>query len=286
MTVASEVDQSTQGPPTGLEIDGLTVRYGTSRSIWPFPTKPGFLAVDDVSLQIPAGRTLGLVGGSGCGKSTIAKVVAGLLNPTAGSVRLNGHILPEKRSKADARQVQMVFQDPSSALNPVHTVRQTLSELLRAHRMVNSQAAADTRILELLELVGLSPRVLDAKPRRLSGGQRQRVGIARALAVEPQLLIADEAVSALDVSVQAAVLNTLQRLKRELGLTMMFISHDLAVTRYVSDEIAVMQSGRIVERGTPEAVLFNPQHSYTQALVAASPRHSEIAALTTEGTTR
>lgn len=269
----------------GLNVDRLVVRYGGSSGWLPRPqTRPGFLAVDDVSLTIPAGSTLGLVGGSGCGKSTLAKVIAGLHQPTSGEVRLDGRPLPERRSKADARLVQMVFQDPSSALNPRLTVRQTLAELLRTHGLTRG-AATEARISDLLELVGLSQRVLDVRPRRLSGGQRQRVGIARALAVEPRLLIADEAVSALDVSVQAAVLNTLQRLKQDLGLTMLFISHDLAVTRYVSDVVAVMQAGRIVERGTPEAVLSNPQHPYTRSLVAASPRHDDIASLSSEGVT-
>jgi ABC-type glutathione transport system ATPase component len=271
------------GDTTRLSIDDLVVRYGGPDGWWRgLSRKPGFLAVDEVSLRIPAGQTLGLVGGSGCGKSTIAKVIAGLQKPTSGVVQLDDRVLPERRSKADARLVQMVFQDPSSALNPRLTVRQTLTELLRTHGLATGTATA-RRIAELLELVGLSQRVLDVRPRRLSGGQRQRVGIARALAVEPSVLIADEAVSALDVSVQAAVLNTLQRLKRDLGLTMLFISHDLAVTRYISDSVAVMQAGRIVERGTPEVVLSNPQHPYTRALVAASPRHDQIASLSNEG---
>lgn len=270
------------GDAQGLEVDQLVVRYG-GRGRFRRSSSSGFVAVNDVSLTIPAGQTLGLVGGSGCGKSTIAKVIAGLQKPTRGTVSLSGRTLPQRRSRTDARLVQMVFQDPSSALNPRLTTRQILSELLRTHGLATGKAV-DVRIGELLELVGLSQRVLDARPRRLSGGQRQRVGIARALALEPQLLIADEAVSALDVSVQAAVLNTLQRLKRDLGLTMLFISHDLAVTRYVSDSVAVMQTGRIVERGAPEVVLSSPQHPYTQALVAASPRHGLIASLSTKGT--
>jgi ABC-type glutathione transport system ATPase component len=225
-----------------------------------------------VSLEIPTGSTLGLVGASGCGKSTIARVIAGLAKPSAGSIYLDGVELTVPRTRAQARRVQMVFQDPSSALNPSMSIWRTMRELLHTHELVSSDAAARARSEELLDMVELPVSVLNNRPRQLSGGQRQRVGIARALALEPDLLIADEAVSALDVSVQASVLNTLRTLKAELSLTMLFISHDLAVTRYVSDEIAVMHRGRLVEEGDPDTVMRQPTHEYTKELVAASPR--------------
>ncbi|WP_030455792.1 ABC transporter ATP-binding protein [Herbidospora cretacea] len=250
-------------PAPLLQVDDVVVDYSRRR---------GSPAVDHVSLDIPRGRTLGLVGQSGCGKSSLARVIAGLAVPAEGAVRLGGAVLPTPRGRADATRIQMVFQDPGSALNPMHTVRRTLTELLLVHRKASDRRAATDRAVELLDLVGLGAAVLDARPRGLSGGQRQRVGIARALAVEPEVLIADEAVSALDVSVQAAVLNTLRDLGTRLGLTMLFISHDLAVTRYVSDELAVMHRGRIVERGLPDDVLRTPRHEYTRSLVAATPR--------------
>src|SRR5262245_32237724 len=208
--------------------------------------RPVLRAVDGVDLAISRGETLGLVGESGCGKSTLGRCIVGLYEPTAGEIRYDGAPLPARRDRATRRRIQMVFQDPYSSLNPRMTVRQTLGELLRVHRMV-PRAAVDERCRELLDLVGLGTRALDAYPRQFSGGQRQRVSLARALALEPELLVADEPVSALDVSVQATVLNLLEELREKLGLTVLLIAHNMAVVRHVADRVSVMYLGRIVE---------------------------------------
>src|SRR5437016_6797247 len=231
-------------------------------------------AVDGVDLTIAKGETLGLVGESGCGKSTLGRCIVGLYTPTAGEIRYEGETLPAKRDRATRRRIQMVFQDPYSLLNPRMTVKQTLSELLRAHDMV-PKAQIDARCRELLDLVGLGMRSLDAYPRQFSGGQRQRVSIARALALEPDVLVADEPVSALDVSVQATVLNLLRDLQRELGLTLLFIAHNLAVVRHLCDRVAVMYLGRIVEVAPTEEIFSTPRHPYTRGLLAAIPRMTE-----------
>jgi oligopeptide/dipeptide ABC transporter ATP-binding protein len=228
-------------------------------------------AVDGVDLQIAKGETLALVGESGCGKSTLARCIVGLYEPTGGEVRYEGQVLGAKRDRAQRRRIQMVFQDPYSSLNPRMTVRQMLAELLRAHRMVPKERI-DARSRELLDLVGLSRRSLDAHPRQFSGGQRQRVSIARALALEPELLVADEPVSALDVSVQATVLNLLADLRAELGLTLLLIAHNLAVVRHVCERVAVMYLGRIVETASTAEVFADPRHPYTQGLLRAVPR--------------
>ena len=228
-------------------------------------------AVDGVDLEIMRGEALGLVGESGCGKSTLGRCIVGLHAPTAGEIRYAGEPLHAKRARSERRRVQMVFQDPYSSLNPRMTVRQTLSELLRVHKMV-PRSGIDDRCRELLDLVGLPPRALDSHPRNFSGGQRQRVSIARALALQPELLVADEPVSALDVSVQATVLNLLDELRRELGLTMLFIAHNMAVVRHVCDRVAVMYLGRIVETAETEELFSNARHPYTQGLLRAVPR--------------
>jgi oligopeptide/dipeptide ABC transporter ATP-binding protein len=210
------------------------------------------------------------VGESGCGKSTLARALVGLIPLTAGSISFDGAELGRRRDPATLRRIQMVFQDPSSALNPARTIGATLTELLHVHRMVPTNRIR-ARAGELLELVELPPALLGAYPRRLSGGQRQRVGIARALALRPDILVADEAVAALDVSVQASVLNLLVRLRQELGLTLVFISHDLAVVRHISDRVIVMYLGRVVEDRPTEDLFTDPRHPYTAALLAAAP---------------
>ncbi|HVV59224.1 MAG TPA: ABC transporter ATP-binding protein [Gaiellaceae bacterium] len=228
-------------------------------------------AVDGVDLELARGETLGLVGESGCGKSTLGRAIVGLDRPTAGEVRYAGETLPADRDRRERRRIQMVFQDPYSSLNPRMTVRQTLAELLRVHQVVPRESV-DERCRELVGLVGLPERALDAHPRQFSGGQRQRIAIARALALEPEVLVADEPVSALDVSVQATVLNLLEELRARLGLTVLLIAHNMAVVRHVCDRVAVMYLGRIVETAPTGEVFTDPRHPYTQGLLRAVPR--------------
>src|SRR5256885_347574 len=216
-----------------LEVRGLSMHFALRRGIvrrLQGQPKAVLRAVDGVDLELARGEALGLVGESGCGKSTLGRCIVGLYTPTAGEVRFEGHALSPKRSRPERRRIQMVFQDPYSSLNPRMTVRQTLSELLRTHAIVPKDAV-DARCKELVELVGLPERALDAHPRQFSGGQRQRVGIARALALEPEVLVADEPVSSLDVSVQATVLNLLDELRAKLGLTVLLIAHNMAAGR-------------------------------------------------------
>jgi oligopeptide/dipeptide ABC transporter ATP-binding protein len=261
-------------PEPLLEVRGLhmdfTIADSVARRARRIPAEV-LSAVDGVDLEIMPGEALGLVGESGCGKSTLGRCIVGLHVPTAGEIRYAGESLGAKRARSERRRVQMVFQDPYSSLNPRMTVRQTLSELLRVHKMV-PRRGIDARCRELLDLVGLPARALDSHPRNFSGGQRQRVSIARALALQPELLVADEPVSALDVSVQATVLNLLDELRRELGLTMLFIAHNMAVVRHVCDRVAVMYLGRIVETAETEELFSNARHPYTQGLLRAVPR--------------
>ncbi len=247
-----------------------------------FQVQSGFLvkrhagsvrAVDGVSFELCQGEILGLVGESGCGKSTLGRAVLQLIRPTAGVVHFKGRDLTALRGE-DLRKAragfQMIFQDPYASLNPRMTVFDALSEAILAHRGV-PRTELPARVGDLLQKVGLSPRAQRKYPHEFSGGQRQRLAIARALAVEPQLIIADEPVSALDVSIQAQVINLLARVSREMGLTLIFISHDLSVVHYISDRIAVMYLGKIVEIGPASRVFEHPLHPYTQALISAIP---------------
>ena len=231
-------------------------------------------AVDGVTFSIPKGTTLGLVGESGSGKTTTGRLIARLTKPTAGQIKYKGEditTLDGKALKRLRRSVQMIFQDPSSSLNRRKTVGQIVSEPLRIHNLVPKEDR-HTRLAELMEMVGLSPHFLNRYPHEMSGGQRQRVGIARALAVEPEFIICDEPVTALDVSIQAQILNLLMDLQDQLGLTYLFIAHDLSVVKHVSDRVAVMYLGRIVEIADTKKLFSDPKHPYTRALLGAIPR--------------
>jgi oligopeptide transport system ATP-binding protein len=235
---------------------------------------PRLIAVDGVSLSVARNTTLGVVGESGSGKSTLARCLTRLVEPDGGSIVFDGtEISSLRRSELGGlrRRIQIVFQDPYTSLNPQMTVGSMLAEPLRVHGIAGRKETPG-KVTELLDLVGLAPTVGRMFPRELSGGQRQRVAIARALAPQPDLLIADEAVSALDVSIQAQILNLLADLAERLGLTMLFISHQLSVIAHVADTVAVMYLGRIVESGPVETVFANPQHPYTAALLAANPQ--------------
>lgn len=267
-----ETSTPSESPSVQMEVQGLSKRFVVKHQ----GRKATLSAVTDVSLTIRRGETFSIVGESGCGKSTLGRCIARLIEPSEGLVRFEGQDIGGLKSEALRqlrKQVQFIFQDPYSSMNPRMRVRAILSEPLR--NFGTPEPAIRERLKELLRLVSLNEDALDKFPHQFSGGQRQRLVIARALALEPGFIVCDEPVSALDVSVQAQVINLLGDLQQALGLTYLFISHDLSVVRHISHRVAVMYLGRIVETGTRDELFSNPRHPYTQALMAAVPRFSE-----------
>ena len=251
-----------------LEVKNLHKDFVVKRSFWGRP-KQILKAVNDVSFSIEEGKTLGLVGESGCGKSTTGRTIIGLYKPTKGKIIFAGKDISQ--NKEMTKDIQMIFQDPYASLNPRMTVADIIEEPLLVHNLYIDKKQKQERIYELLELVGLSKEQANRFPHEFSGGQRQRIGIARALACEPKLIICDEPISALDVSIQAQVVNLLEKLQHELGLTYLFIAHDLAMVRYISQKVAVMYLGQIVELADTEDLYTNPLHPYTKALLSSIP---------------
>ncbi len=260
-----------------LKLDDLAVHFQVGSAL--AGGVKTLKAVDGVTLDVKAGECLGLVGESGCGKSTLALAIMGLVPPTRGRLALEGHDIKTVDRMATARTVQMVFQDPYASLNPRQTVRRTLADPLRIHG-ITDKAEVESRVADMMAKVGLRAEQADRYPHEFSGGQRQRIGIARALILKPKLVICDEPVSALDVSIRAQIINLLLDLKDEMGLSYIMISHDLGVVEHVSDRVAVMYLGRIVERGSWQEIFEDPRHPYTRALIAAIPDPFHRAAVT------
>ncbi|MGW5971451.1 ABC transporter ATP-binding protein [Streptomyces sp. NPDC055186] len=257
-----------------LEVSGLVKHYPLTRGIVIRKQVGAVKAVDGVDFALDRGETLGIVGESGCGKSTVARMLVHLERPTAGTIRYKGEDITRlsgKALKAVRRNIQMVFQDPYTSLNPRMTVGDIIGEPYEIHPEVAPKGERRRRVQDLLDVVGLNPEYINRYPHQFSGGQRQRIGIARGLALHPEVIVADEPVSALDVSVQAQVVNLMDRLRTEFDLAFVFIAHDLSIVRHISDRVGVMYLGRIVETGTDTQIYDHPTHPYTQALLSAVP---------------
>ena len=251
-----------------LEVRNLKKYYQVKNGLF---KKVNVKAVDDVSFTIRRGETLGLVGESGCGKTTLGRTILRLLEPTDGEIIFDGKVINQADMKDYRKKMQIVFQDPYASLDPRKTVADIIGEALDIHQLYKDKAERKEKVLRLMDLVGLSDKFYNRYPHEFSGGQRQRIGIARALAVSPEFIVCDEPVSALDVSIQAQVINMLERLQHERGLTYLFIAHDLAVVKHISDRIGVLYLGHLVELADSEELYRNPLHPYTQMLLSAVP---------------
>ena len=265
--------------PPLLEVRDLQVYFPFRRGSLFFPQHGFIRAVDGVSFDVFEGETLGIVGESGCGKTTTARAIVNLVRPTGGEIHFQGHRidgLSDSRMRPIRRDIQMIFQDPFASLNPRMTVGNIIAEPMHIFNLYD-RSQRKLEVMRLMDLVGLNPRFLNRYPHEFSGGQRQRIGISRALAVQPKLIICDEPVSALDVSIQAQVINLLMELQEKLGLAYVFIAHDLAIVRHIADRVGVMYLGRLVETAPKQELYTNPRHPYTQALLSAVPIPDPVA---------